>query len=606
MDYYNMNMALLKEYRPDLFSDIEKKKSFIHSNLDAIDSITAKDGNKVIVVQYRSKEYRLNSSYRPIEEAKRWAKAYEIKGINTVINMFGLGNGIFARALMEKMDDTSYLMIYEPSFDIFDHTLRNYDITDIISNERVLLFIEGINSDSFRRVSSSFTNITNLGSQIHCIHPRYDEIYAESAVKFYKDLKDSYITERINTNTIKKLAKGNIDNLFNNMIYLRESSSLDAIKEKIPCDIPAIVVAAGPSVEENIENLKKVKGKAVIFAVDRIINYLLDHDVEPDFVVSIDPYKSVMNFTREDPVTTPLIAYMESNYELLKLHKGKKIFCVNDNFMIEIYRKAGKDIPYIQPSGSVAIVAFSICLYLGFKEIILVGQDLAYKDNKTHAGADDEVQFNPDTDVMLEGINGEKVRSRYDWHEFVKRYEDIINQCPDITVIDAKKHGAKISGTKVMELGQAIDIYCNRQYNFKFADEDIKSIFTDKDITEIKNYLKSNLKILSTIKEKLKYAINDCDILIKENNNSNSKKFKNALKRIEKINKFIQEQAIYSVMDAYIVALTTDEMSKIFDISDNVTENNLNTLKRSKAIYEAATVAVDYVYPKLENAISIL
>lgn len=607
MDYYNINMACIKEYRPDLLKAIEYRKTSSNNKLEVINSIATKDENKAIVVQYKSKDYRLNSSYRPKEEAKRWSDAYTITDINTVINMFGLGNGIFVQALMDKMDDSSYLLIYEPSYEILDHTLRNYDIRDIISHEKVFIFIEDVNADDFRRVSNSVTSITNLNSQIQCVHPKYDEIFTESAVKFYKGLKDSYTSEVINTNTIVKLGRRNIDNIFNNLIFLRNSSSMAELKEMIPNNIPAIIVAAGPSVEENIEELKRAKGRAIIFAVDSVLKFLLDSGVEPDFVLCIDPNKSKHHFTREIAITTPLITYLESNYDILSIHKGKKIFCSQNKFVEEMYRKVKKMPPHVQPSGSVALVAFSVCIKLGIKEIILVGQDLAYKDNKTHAGRANKVEFNPDTDVELEGINGEVIRSRYDWNEFVKRYEDIITQYPDITVVDTKQYGAKIKGAKVMDLGLAIDQYCNKTLEIKLANEDIKNTFTPEDIISIKEYLQSNLLILSTVKNKIKKVIKDCDTLIRETQRSNgNKRQDDAIKRISKINKYIEKQMIYSIMDAYVVALASDEMSQIFKFTNAIEDNYISTYKQSKAIYEAAIVAVDYVYPKLEDLISNL
>jgi len=607
MDYYNKNMASIKEHMPNLLKAIEDKKITSSNKLEEILSITTKDENKAIILKYKSKEFRLNSNYRPIEEAKRWAKAYEITNINTVINMFGLGNGVFARALIDKMDDSSYLLIYEPSYDVLDHTLRNYDITDIITNEKVIFFIEGFNDEDFRRVSNSVTSITNLNSQIQCVHPKYDEIFPESAVKFYKALKDSYTSEVINTNTIVKLGRRNIDNIFNNLTYLRENSSIIELKEIIPENIPAIIVAAGPSVEESIEELKRAKGRAVIFAVDSILNFLLDSGVEPDFVLCIDPNKSKRHFTRETPITIPLITYFESNYDILSIHKGKKIFCSQNKFIEELYKNAGKTNPYVQPSGSVALVAFSVCIKLGFKEIILVGQDLAYKDNQTHAGRAKKVKFNPDRDVELEGINGELIRSRYDWNEFVKGYEDLITFYSDITVIDAKQYGAKINGTKVMELGMAIDRYCNKALDIVFGNQEIKNTFTSEDMIGIKEYLQSNLLVLRTIKSKINKAIKDCSLLIRENQQaSGGKKQEDAIKRISKTNKYVEKQRIYTIMDAYVVALATNEMTQMFKFTDSVEENSLNTYKQSKAIYEAAIEAVDYVYPKLEELISTL
>lgn len=607
MDYYNKNMASIKEHMPNLLKAIEDKKITSSNKLEEILSITTKDENKAIILKYKSKEFRLNSNYRPIEEAKRWAKAYEITNINTVINMFGLGNGVFARALIDKMDDSSYLLIYEPSYDVLDHTLRNYDITDIITNEKVIFFIEGFNDEDFRRVSNSVTSITNLNSQIQCVHPKYDEIFPESAVKFYKALKDSYTSEVINTNTIVKLGRRNIDNIFNNLTYLRENSSIIELKEIIPENIPAIIVAAGPSVEESIEELKRAKGRAVIFAVDSILNFLLDSGVEPDFVLCIDPNKSKRHFTRETPITIPLITYFESNYDILSIHKGKKIFCSQNKFIEELYKNAGKTNPYVQPSGSVALVAFSVCIKLGFKEIILVGQDLAYKDNQTHAGRAKKVKFNPDRDVELEGINGELIRSRYDWNEFVKGYEDLITFYSDITVIDAKQYGAKINGTKVMELGMAIDRYCNKALDIVFGNQEIKNTFTSEDMIGIKEYLQSNLLVLRSIKSKINKAIKDCSLLIRENQQaSGGKKQEDAIKRISKTNKYVEKQRIYTIMDAYVVALATNEMTQMFKFTDSVEENSLNTYKQSKAIYEAAIEAVDYVYPKLEELISTL
>ena len=371
--------------------------------------------------------------------------------------------------------------------------------------------------------------------------------------------------------------------------------------------MPAIIVAAGPSVEENIEELKRAKGKAIIFAVDSILRYLLDSGVEPDFVLCIDPNKSKQHFNTEVPITTPLITYMESNNDILKIHRGKKIFCSQSEFVEEIYRLVDKIPPNVQPSGSVALVAFSVCIKIGIKEIILVGQDLAYKDNQTHAGRENKVAFNPNTDVELEGVNGEVIRSRYDWKEFVMRYEDLITQYPDVKVIDAKQYGARIKGTKVMELGVALEQYCNKPIEVNLTNEEIRSSFTKEDILRIKEYLQSNLIVLDTIKSKIKKAIKDCDILIKEFRQSNgSKRYDDALKRIRKTNKYIEKQEIYSIMDAYVVALATNEMSQIFKFTDAIEENNLNTYKQSKAIYEAAIIAADYVYPRIEDLIKKL
>lgn len=606
MRWYEINRKSMEISKASLLKKIEEKTNLQSASsieLEHIESIETKDGNLAVHIRYQSRGYRLNSSYRPIEEAKRWAEQFKLTDVNTIINMFGFGNGVFARELLNKMNEKDLLLIYEPCYCIFNHILMNYDISDILLDKRVFIFINDINQDDFRRVSNALTDISNINSQIQCIYPNYNEIFAKECIEFFKDLKDSFTTVTINTNTLISFNETDIINTFKNMEYIKESSSIHELRNAIPADVPAILVAAGPSVEENINILKKAKGRAVIFAVDRILDYLLDSGVVPDFVLTIDGKKGVEYFTKKSNVTIPLITYYEANYDILKIHQGMKVFCTHNIFIQKIYSFANHVPPNVIPSGSVALVGFTACAELGFKRVILVGQDLAYDSEKSHAGNINEIS-DGNRDVYIDGINGKKVKSRYDWREFVTRYEDLMYEYSDVEVIDAKKKGAKIKGAIVMPLDEAIDTYCSKSFEPEKIINNIEKTFTEQELSKIKEYLKKSINSLQQIKEKSKLAINDCNVLLAEiQNGGQTNQYHKSIKRIMKTNTFIESQEIYAIIDAYVTAKSTKELSGINKFTENIEENSRSTFEKSKSMYKHILSAIDFVFPKLEMAI---
>ena len=606
MNYYEENMECLKLNHKYFYSELmDKAKDLLENKkLDFVKSADARDGNKIITISVSSVEYRLNSSYRPIDEAEKWVEQFSFTNLNNVFSMFGFGNGIFARAIINKMKDTDRLLIYEPNYDIFDHILHNYDITDILANKKVIVAVEGINEFEFSLALKSGVNIANLKSLIQCNYPNYDKIFAESCLRFYQQLKDIYYSTRININTGIRFGKQYIDNTLKNLRYLKQSFSLSDIKDYIPENIPAIVVAAGPSVQDNIEYLKKAQGKAIIFAADRILDYLLDMGVIPDFVVTIDPVKDVKYFSKRDDITIPLICYFESNHEILSLHKGPKVLCTyNNNFIEDLYRKIDKIPSKVIMSGSVAIVAYSTCVSMGFKRIILVGQDLAYKNGFSHAGGVSEDIYLDDS-VYLEGIDGNPVKSRYDWKEHLIRYQDLITVDRGIEVIDAKQYGARIKGTVVMPLEEVVAKYCVSEFNMQAILQELKGEFNAEDMITIRDSLQGDIYTLKQIQEKDKAAVKLCNTVLKDNGGRKKNDcIEEAGKKIGKINKFIMKQPIYSFMDRCITSITAQYLSEILLLTENEHDNIISTYKKSKIIYEAVDEVAGYTLSALEEVV---
>ena len=606
MSCFEDNMECLKNIRPNFYKlilDFKNKDTF--RDVDEVFSEETFNKENTLFIKKDGQLFRLNSKYNPSFEANQWVKQYEIHEFNNAVLMYGLGSGSFLRSMLKNLHKNDVALVYEPSIEIFFHVLERYDLTDIFSDTRLLIFIEHMNHFEFHFALREVMNVTNIHSQIICNHPYYNEIFSQGCVEFWKEIKDSYTSTIVNVNTEVVFGDKFIENIMKNIMFLKGSISIPELKTNIPEEIPAIIVAAGPSVEQNIEELKRAKGKAVIFAVDRILDYLLDSGLEPDFVVTLDPAKPIQYFSRREDVKIPLITFMQASHDVLLRHKGTKIICNCSSFLKEVYIENKKETPMTYSSTSVATVAFTVCMELNFKTIILVGQDLAYNGKASHAGNVSE-NIGEDKDVMVEGINGELIKSRYDWKNFLIWYQDMIQLHSELNVIDAKQTGARIKGTTVMPLEEAVKIYGKIDFDSKKIMERIPITFNPEEMIKVKEYLEDSVSNLNKIGIKSKEAIKHCDFLIKEynKNNASNKKINDAIKKIGRVNDYIRKQPLYDMIDFYIMSSSVQNIAELYRFTGNIHEDNIKTYERAKHVFESIIQGLDFIKQRLEEAIS--
>lgn len=601
MSNLQINTECLKKNRPSLFEAIQGYKHC--DDRIQISSQVTISNEQALFLQTKNNTYRLNSIYSPTFEADIWVDQFKFQEINNNILLFGLGNAVFLRSIIKKLHSSDMVLIYEPSPDIFLHVLEYYNLNDIFKNKQIIIAVEGLNQKEFHFSLSEIMNVTNLNSIIICNHPYYNDIFEKEYLVFWKEISDSYKSAIMNVNTEILFGEKFIDNILSNSVYLKDSNTIADIKKIIPEGLPAVIVAAGPSVEQNIEELKQIKGKAVIFAVDRILDYLLDSGIEPDFIVTIDPDKPVEYFSRRDSITIPLILFLQANQEVLNLHQGKKIICNCSSFLREAYNQNGKEIPGVYSSASVATVTFSVCIELGFHTIILVGQDLAYKGTVSHAGSVEE-NYGDDKDVMVEDINGKMIKSRYDWKHFTIWYQDVIALYNHITVIDAKMEGARINGTIVMPLKEAIEQYGKGKVDIAGMVEGLEPTFSKDELIKIREYLNKNLEEVEMLTKKAKKALRNCDFLIEayQSKKSTTKQINDKIRVITGINEEISNHVLYSLLDKYIMSSAVQEISTLYNFTGDPITDNIKTYQKAKVVFQTIIEGLEYIKPKLEKA----
>ncbi len=379
------------------------------------------------------------------DDARSWADSIDYDGKPRAICLFGNADGNCAKALQDRLSRGSILLIFEP-----EHT----------------------NIIDFREELQAKIDYYMQESLLIVQHPLYKEIFMHEYATFIKAINENRTRVMVNRNTLARFREDAPRNVIRNLPMMEHANLVGELGRILPVDVPVIIVSAGPSLDKNIEELRRAKGHSLIFAVDTAMKYLLARDIVPDLGITVEPIKPMVNY--EDPrcFLVPHIFDNESNPEIVGRHTARKFIYNCRDYVKRLLEALGKEVPADSPSGgSVATAAFAICYRLQMRRIILVGQDLAYSGEATHAGGVESKGINNDIGYeMIDAIDGGKVRSRTDWLAYLKWFENAIalmkDSGYDMEVIDATEGGALIHGSRVMTLTQAIDEYCVLEYDF--------------------------------------------------------------------------------------------------------------------------------------------
>ncbi|EGO3094781.1 motility associated factor glycosyltransferase family protein [Campylobacter coli] len=142
----------------------------------------------------------------------------------------------------------------------------------------------------------------------------------------------------------------------------------------------AIVVSAGPSLAKQLPLLKACQDKAVIFCADGALSMLEKEGIVPDYVTNLDFTDLAMKFFQNKENKTSL------NILSCATHPNVAHSLKAENCMIVLRNKAlyqrfnFNDFGYIDTGTHVSHFSYTLALALGFKNIIMIGQDLAFDE----------------------------------------------------------------------------------------------------------------------------------------------------------------------------------------------------------------------------------
>lgn len=551
------NLKSMEKWYPD-FAKMIREENYEKDELEIIGE-TSWDGELIYKVKKDGHELYLNGKRNAKMPLDIWRERLgEIHKYAPII-LIGLGSGLYLKKLIQSTESTVNVMMYEPSMTLFLKTLSEVDLSEEIEDRPIGFVVDGLNGTELEPVMAGLISLENIEFLKEEVHPNYQKLYPEQVLNVLKRLNKRTDSIIINENTGVRFSGYLAKNQMLNMRYVCDGYNTKKLCKAVPHDIPAILVSAGPSLNKNVKELKAAKNKAFILAVDTAVKPLLQEGIIPDAFITIDANKMMTLVDREDIRDIPVIASVTANSSILERQRGKKIFFF-DTYVLPMmaYAEVGKVMPGVAIGGSVACSGLSLLYKMGFNTIILVGQDLAFTDNKSHAdGTFEKVMPTENTDgmVKVKGNYEDKVPTRGDFKiylDWFAMYISGIKKHRNVKVINATKGGAYIEGTELMELQDAIKENCTREVNLAEDIDHMESEFTEeerKKVVEFLHGIPDELEDIRKIAKDLYRNYQKIERLCKATH-FNANEYLKLLKRIKKATKKCEEKTAHQLIQS--------------------------------------------------------
>ncbi len=604
MEFYNSNLESLKQKNRNLYHRILKEETLAVEQENEIYMEKARNGSCILGMRRGGWKVSLNSRYNPEHEAQMWVKGFSWNGYENVFIMFGLANGTYIRALI-RQEKVNKIIIYEPSKELFNFVLHHFDIKDILESEKVLLSVEGLGEETFQYYLEAVLTIRNMRTVQRGIYPYYKELFYDSYKKYLKTIGVVDRQKNIAFNTTQYFWNAWMDNYCTNLRFIKRSTIFEEAVTIFDKNQPIIIVSAGPSVQEELEGLKAAKNHIPILAVDRIVDFLMENGVEPDAIFTIDAKYKRELMKVETISHIPLVMGPTSSCEITKNHGGKKIWISDYKFLTDIFQKLGKKIKRYETGTTVSSMAFAVFMGEGYKEIILVGQDLSYNGEFSHAGGVKEELPYMRKEYDIEGIHGTTVRTREDWYTMLRWYNAILAKHPELKVYDAKSHGAKIMHTVNIRLKEYVEQKQWETKDYRKMLADMAPTFNQEEWKKVLTELYKGLEDLKTGKEKAVKAITCCQRLVKgiEEHIELTREDEADIEELQKANDFLEKHRVFALLESYIENYMREAMYALNEKEGDLLVDAKKAYMAEIMQMQAVQYGVDYLYPKLEQAI---
>jgi hypothetical protein len=191
--------------------------------------------------------------------------------------------------------------------------------------------------------------------------------------------------DEVNTATLRRFGKRWVRNLARNMEAIRDLPGISRLAGLLGGEIPALLAAAGPSLDKIVPLLPAMAERCLVVAVDTSLRLLLEAGVDPDFVVAVDPqYWNSRHLDRAAAPKTRLIAESAVYPPVLRLPFAGAFLCGSlfplGRFIEDRLDPKGE----LGAGGSVATSAWDFIRVLGASPVWIAGLDLSFPGLKTH------------------------------------------------------------------------------------------------------------------------------------------------------------------------------------------------------------------------------
>lgn len=430
-EWFQENLEILRNKNPQIYQALSEYNETSNGEYykDTVYEVElSQQGYYTLALEEHGRRWSLCSNYAPLDEARAFAaRIYRPEKEQYLV--FGWGMGYHIRALLEKNPDLD-ILVYEPDLDILYCSFMYTDCKSVLEH------VELVWDKDWKRLSELMRNRELVIFQPELPHIPIPSVRQQmTAVANRKDSIDAF------QNVFYINARENIRSC---------SDYIDSLKFRFKGK-KVVIVAAGPSLDKNVEKLKGRPENVIIVAVGTVYRLLVQKGILPDYIIVSDCYISHQILGVEAEV--PILMLATSDRKIAKEYKGNTyLICQKGYDMAADYAREHGYQTY-DSGGSVATLALDVAIRMEAAAIAFIGLDLAYYDNRAHASGTGKEVYGGYEFSQTEGIHGERLNTSQAFTNYRTWMEQRITQ-EDATmpVIDATEGGARKKGFLLMTL----------------------------------------------------------------------------------------------------------------------------------------------------------
>jgi hypothetical protein len=443
--------------------------------------LTADDGQPIYA----------HSRYQPLEEAQNLVQTQirrrddaaadapddDLENLCFLVGGLGLGYHV---AEIEQRFIRPFLIIAEDDLRLIKCAFCVTDLSTPMRERRLALLTSSDKSRLHERLRPIMTPLM-LG--LHFINPPTMRRYhTQFQTQMSALLRDFVSYSRLQMVSVVRNARTTCQNAAFNLPTYVGQPGIDHLARRA-AGYPAVIIAAGPSLARNIDQLAELRPNAVFIAVQTVLKTLLARGAPPHFVTSLDYHELSADFFRDLPPCddTILIAESKVNWHVLDTFRGRT-HVLHSHFLDDILREEAPPRAGLRAGSTVAHLAFYLAEHLGCDPIILVGQDLSFSEGLYYPpGLPIERLWRPEfgrfqTIEMrqweriarargnlraVKDIHGRDAYTDDQMATYAEQFQADF-MATSTRVIHACEGGMRLDGTEIMTLREATTRFCTR------------------------------------------------------------------------------------------------------------------------------------------------
>jgi hypothetical protein len=467
------NVMFLKNFYPDSLKklqDIERLEI-----INKYKAVPSKNGQLTLLLNESDMPAFLHSQYDPLNEAERFINKFSDISNYDHIFFYGIGLGYHVKSLLEKFSKHTF-SLYEPQPAIMLHWLTHFKLEQYPIRRMKHIFVETSDTDRLSFLSSFANQVDS--KVLLVVWPAYERLFKEQYQQFLSEFKERVSDKRAALHINLAFEKRwTINSMLNLKHTLQTPNMLHDVDRAHFKGKPAILVAAGPSLQKEFERLREIKeeGRAYIFSVGSAINALIEQGIMPDAACTYDPTVNnqyVFEKLKARQINAvPLIYGTSVGYETLENYPGPMLHMITTQDTVSPYYlqdESHTTLERVQDAPSIAVVTLELLYKLGCNPVILVGQDLAYPDQQRYAHGIEyrhvssklsEEETGNKNFQYVDDVLGNQVLTDQGYTRMRKQLEQYIALFSELKVINTSQRGARIKGAPFMPLADVMDEY---------------------------------------------------------------------------------------------------------------------------------------------------